>query len=167
MTEGFEDRPARNSGAPPHETPGRPYRTGAGPSGPRASFAQRLLGAFADVILVSIAGTLVNAVFNSRIAATVNFIVGIVYYVYLEGSPSGQTVGKRLANIRVIDFDSGGPIDRGRAAIRYFGRLLSGIVCFLGYFWMLWDSERQTWHDKLANSVVVPTSAYPVEDWPG
>ena len=32
----------------------------------------------------------------------------------------------------------------------------------LGYFWMLWDREKQTWHDKFANDVVVPTSAYPV-----
>jgi uncharacterized RDD family membrane protein YckC len=32
----------------------------------------------------------------------------------------------------------------------------------LGYLWMLWDKERQTWHDKFANSVVVPVSAYPI-----
>jgi hypothetical protein len=32
---------------------------------------------------------------------------------------------------------------------------------------MLWDSEKQTWHDKVANSVVVPVSAVPVERWPG
>jgi uncharacterized RDD family membrane protein YckC len=44
---------------------------------------------------------------------------------------------------------------------------LSGIVCLLGYLWMLWDKEKQTWHDKLATTVVVPTSAYPVESWPG
>jgi hypothetical protein len=28
---------------------------------------------------------------------------------------------------------------------------------------MLWDKEKQTWHDKLATTVVVPESAYPVE----
>jgi uncharacterized RDD family membrane protein YckC len=32
---------------------------------------------------------------------------------------------------------------------------------------MIWDKERQTWHDKLATTVVVPTSAYPVSSWPG
>jgi len=31
---------------------------------------------------------------------------------------------------------------------------------------MLWDPERQTWHDKFASSVVVPTSHYPVQSWP-
>ena len=29
------------------------------------------------------------------------------------------------------------------------------IPLFLGYFWMLWDREKQTWHDKMAGSVVV------------
>jgi len=28
--------------------------------------------------------------------------------------------------------------------------------------WMLWDREKQCWHDKTANSVVVPEPAYPV-----
>jgi uncharacterized RDD family membrane protein YckC len=45
---------------------------------------------------------------------------------------------------------------------RYFGRILSGIACFLGYLWMLWDPEKQTWHDKLTNTVVVPVAAYPI-----
>jgi hypothetical protein len=26
----------------------------------------------------------------------------------------------------------------------------------------LWDGEKQTWHDKLANDVVVPVADYPV-----
>jgi uncharacterized RDD family membrane protein YckC len=31
-------------------------------------------------------------------------------------------------------------------------------VFLLGYLWMLWDSEKQTWHDKAANAVVVPST---------
>jgi len=26
----------------------------------------------------------------------------------------------------------------------------------IGYLWMLWDDEKQTWHDKVVGSVVVP-----------
>jgi uncharacterized RDD family membrane protein YckC len=62
----------------------------------------------------------------------------------------------------VIDFRAGGPIGYPRAFIRYIARILSALPFLLGYFWMLWDREKQTWHDKLSNSVVVPTSAYPV-----
>ncbi len=55
----------------------------------------------------------------------------------------------------------------GRAGLRYVGRIASTIPCLLGYFWMLWDSEKQTWHDKIATTVVVATSAYPVAARPG
>jgi hypothetical protein len=24
----------------------------------------------------------------------------------------------------------------------------------LGYFWMLWDEQQQTWHDKIAGTTV-------------
>ena len=85
--------------------------------------------------------------------------VGVAYFGYLEGSNSGQTLGKRALGIRVIDFNTGGPIGFGRAVIRYFGRMVSAIPCLLGYFWMLWDKEKQTWHDKFANDVVVPVEA--------
>ena len=91
----------------------------------------------------------------------------IAYLTYLEGSASGQTVGKKAMGIRVVDFQTGGPIGYPRAFIRWIGRYVSAIACLLGYFWMLWDREKQTWHDKFANDVVVPESAYPVESWPG
>ncbi|MDQ1375597.1 MAG: hypothetical protein QOJ09_2935, partial [Actinomycetota bacterium] len=94
-------------------------------------------------------------------------LVGLAYSTYFHGSPSGQTVGKKVMNIRVIDFNTGGPLGYGKAFIRWLCTILSAIVCLLGYFWMLWDPEKQTWHDKLAGTVVVPTSAYPVAAWPG
>jgi len=49
------------------------------------------------------------------------------------------------------------PIGYGRAFVRWLVSLVSGFVILIGYLWMLWDSEKQTWHDKAANSVVVPT----------
>jgi uncharacterized RDD family membrane protein YckC len=82
--------------------------------------------------------------------------VGIVlYYSLLEGGPSGQTVGKRVLGIRVVDKLTGGPIGRGRGVGRYFARLLSGLACFVGYLWMLWNPDSQTWHDIIVDSYVV------------
>jgi uncharacterized RDD family membrane protein YckC len=140
---------------------------GAVQSGPRASFGVRLVAAIIDGIIVGIVGGILSLVLGSTLGSVVNLILGLAYYGYLEGSPSGQTVGKKAMNIRVIDFAGGGPIGPGRALLRYVGRILSAIPCGLGYFWMLWDSEKQTWHDKIATTVVVPTSAYPVAAWPG
>jgi uncharacterized RDD family membrane protein YckC len=91
------------------------------------------------------------------------WLTAIAYYTLLEGGARGQTAGKRLIGIRVIDLARGGPIGYGRAFVRTIGRALSSLIFALGYLWALWDREKQTWHDKLAGSIVVPTSAYPVD----
>jgi len=179
--------PPQDPGPPPPSQPGQPvpdqpvqrgpsgppaYSGGKpGPSGPRASFGERLIAYLIDQILVTIPAVVIAALLGMEIrtgsSGLVGTILGLAYYIYLEGSPSGQTVGKKVMNIRVVDMNTGGKIDYGRAAIRYLARILSGIVCLLGYLWMLWDREKQTWHDKLSTTVVVPTSSYPVESWPG
>jgi hypothetical protein len=38
---------------------------------------------------------------------------------------------------------------------------LSALPCFLGFFWMLWDRRKRTWHDMVANSLVVRAGFYP------
>jgi uncharacterized RDD family membrane protein YckC len=155
--------------APPPPVP----PTATGPSGPRSSFGRRLVAYILDGIIVGIAfGILVGigaAIGDSLLA--IAYVIGtagsIAYPVYFEGSPSGQTPGKKALGIRVIDFNTGGPIGYGRAFVRWIGKLVSAIPCYLGYLWMLWDREKQTWADKFASSVVVPESAYPVTSWPG
>ncbi len=147
------------------------YGAGAGggsvQSGPRASFGIRLVAALIDGVMLTAVGLVIQLILGRALGSVVQFALGLAYIIYLEGSPSGQTVGKRAMNIRVIDANGGGPIGPGRAALRYVGRIASTIPCLLGYFWMLWDSEKQTWHDKIATTLVVPTSAYPVAAWPG
>ncbi|MDQ4070463.1 MAG: RDD family protein [Actinomycetota bacterium] len=135
--------------------------------GARASFGIRFVALLIDTILLGIIGYVIGLILGQALGTAVQILLGLGYYAYLEGSPSGQTIGKRAMNIRVIDFNTGGAIGPTRALIRYLGRILSSIPCLLGYFWMLWDSEKQTWHDKIAQTVVVPTSDYPVTAWPG
>jgi len=145
---------------PPPETVSTAVR------GPRAGFWRRFAAALIDGILVGIIGGILEAIVHGALGALVSLALGIAYFGWLEGSNSGQTVGKLAMGIRVYDFRRGGPIGTGRAIGRYFARWLSAIPCFLGYLWMLWDGEKQTWHDKLIGDVVVPVSAYPVDSWP-
>jgi uncharacterized RDD family membrane protein YckC len=142
-----------------------PVATGSA-TGPRAGFWQRFAAFFIDWIVVGIVGVIVEVVIHNAIGSLLSLAIGVAYFGYLEGSASGQTIGKRALGIRVYDFRRGGPIGTGRAIGRYFARWLSAIPCFLGYFWMLWDGEKQCWHDKLVGDVVVPVSAYPVDSWP-
>ena len=34
-------------------------------------------------------------------------------------------------------------------------RGLYGLPCYLGYFWPLWDPEKQTFSDKVMNTIAV------------
>jgi uncharacterized RDD family membrane protein YckC len=81
-------------------------------------------------------------------------VVSIVYWGHYEGR-RGATLGKKALGIEVVRADTGGPIGFGRAVGRMFARLLSGQVLYLGYLWMLWDDNKQTWHDKIVGSIVV------------
>jgi uncharacterized RDD family membrane protein YckC len=151
---------------PSYQQPAYQPPAGGGPSGPRASFGRRLVAAIIDGILLGVVGGIFYAI-SRTLGYIVQILLTVAYLTYLEGSASGQTVGKKGMGIRVVDFQTGGPIGYPRAFIRWIGRYVSAIACLLGYFWMLWDREKQTWHDKFANDVVVPESAYPVERWPG
>jgi uncharacterized RDD family membrane protein YckC len=83
------------------------------------------------------------------------FIGGVLYYTLPIGK-TGQTVGKRAVAVKVVDANTGAPIGSGRALGRYlFAGFISGSVCLLGYLWSLWDDRKQTWHDKVVNSIVV------------
>jgi uncharacterized RDD family membrane protein YckC len=138
---------------------------GQGPSGPRADFGSRLGASFIDGVILFVVFLVVGIVTGGKLAPLV-WLGGIGYYAYFEGSPSGQTVGKRATSIRVISSLDGGPIGFGRGLLRYLGKVISGLAFGLGYRWMLWDPQRQTWQDKIANTFVVPVSAYPVQSWP-
>jgi uncharacterized RDD family membrane protein YckC len=68
---------------------------------------------------------------------------------------TGQTPGRKAAAITVVDKHTGQPIGAGKALGRYLFSIISGWPCYLGFLWMLWDADKQTWHDKIVNSIVV------------
>ncbi|CAB4952192.1 unannotated protein [freshwater metagenome] len=125
----------------------------------RAGFWIRFGALVVDVIIVGVVSVVLQLALGTA-GQVIGLVLGIAYYIYLEGpGGQGQTLGKRVAGVRVVSSTTGAPIGYGAATGRYFGRILSSIPILLGYFWMLWDGEKQTWHDKLAGSYVVPADA--------
>lgn len=132
-------------------------------SGPRAGFWRRFFGGLVDAIILGLVSLILRVILKGAGGSVLVLLVEIAYFTLLVGSPRGQTLGQQALGIRVISFDTGGSIGYSRAFIRWIGGILSAICLLLGYLWMLWDDERQCWHDKLAGDVVVPVSAYPVQ----
>lgn len=144
-----------------YSQPGYAQQSHGRSSGPRAGFWRRFAAVIVDGIILGIV-EIVLLVALGRLGYFLFIIVGVGYYTVLEGGPTGQTLGKKALGIRVISFESGGEIGYARAFVRYIGRIVSAVVIFIGYLWMLWDREKQCWHDKFAGDVVVPVSAYPL-----
>jgi uncharacterized RDD family membrane protein YckC len=121
----------------------------------RAGFWRRFAAALIDGLLIGIVSYILQLILGN-VGSALTFLLGIGYYTYFHGS-TGQTPGDAALSIRVVDKDNGGPIGYGRAFVRWLVSIISGAVFLLGYLWMLWDSEKQCWHDKAANDVVIPT----------
>ena len=146
---------------PPPEQPGPPPPTG-GPSGPRAGFFRRFFALLLDSSCsASSRGPLSDR--RDQNALRRASALGFAYFELPRGRRLRPTIGKRALGIRVIDFNKGGPIGYGRGVHPLLRSDFSRIVCLLGYFWMLWDKEKQCWHDKFAIDVVVPVARLPGE----
>lgn len=77
------------------------------------------------------------------------FYFGILWSFY------GTTVGMSIFNIKITRKD-GTPVGFLRAGLRgTFGYWISGLILGIGYIWAAFDSERQAWHDKIFDTLVV------------
>ena len=123
--------------------------------GEKAGFWRRFGAAFIDALVVDVV-TYILALILGNAGTGLGILIGIGYFTYFHGS-TGQTPGDAALSIRIVDADGGGSIGYGRAFVRWLVSLVSGIVIAIGYLWMIWDSEKQTWHDKAARSYVVHT----------
>jgi serine/threonine protein kinase len=150
--------------SPPVNQPWSPPVTGMAPYD-FASFGQRVVAYVIDSVIVSFVVAVllvVAAMFQSDFVSllAVGLMVFFSFWYFIRGhATTGQTIGKRAMGIQVVATD-GSIISRKRA----FGRLLvlsleSGlsflIIPLFGFLAMLWDTNGQTWHDKVAGTYVV------------
>ena len=94
------------------------------------------------------------------VALVVGFVVMLVVWIFYWGhfeGRKGASPGKRVVGLEVLHQYTGARLGFGRAVGRNFARILSSWVCYLGYFWMLWDKDKQTFHDKLVRTRVIKT----------
>jgi uncharacterized RDD family membrane protein YckC len=92
-------------------------------------------------------------VLGPLLAGVAGFLAAVLYVGGMV-SMCGQTLGKMALGLRVVGPDGGNP-GFWRVALREgIGKPISGAVLGLGYLWMLWDGEQQTWHDKIAGTHV-------------
>lgn len=65
----------------------------------------------------------------------------------------GQTIGKKIFKIYCGD-ENRMPIGIPKAFVRELFKIISAIPMYLGFLWMIWNINKQTWHDSIVGSFV-------------
>jgi uncharacterized RDD family membrane protein YckC len=88
---------------------------------------------------------------------TLLFVAGMMIFLFFfcRKLSRSQTWGMKATGITVVHAETGERISAARALGWQLAHVFSGFCCYLGYLWMLWDKRNQTWHDKIATTVVV------------
>jgi uncharacterized RDD family membrane protein YckC len=79
--------------------------------------------------------------------------IGLSYEVVMVGK-YGATLGKMACKIKVVTAE-GQPVSYPLALGRYFAKMLSGLICAIGYIMAGFDEERRALHDRICNTRVV------------
>ena len=97
---------------------------------------------------------MMSAVFASM---AVSIVINWLYYALMESSAKQGTLGKMACGIKVTDME-GKPITFGRASGRFFAKILSGIICAIGYIMAGFTEKKQALHDQIASTLVLRKS---------
>lgn len=78
-----------------------------------------------------------------------------IWNQWIKQGRTGQSIGKGALGIRLLREADGQAPGIGLTIGRSFLHVLDSLPCYLGYLWPLWDAKRQTFADKIVNTVVV------------
>ena len=120
-----------------------------------SSVKRRWVAVFVDGLIIGMLNLGIEILLGTTtVVQVLGIIMAYIYYVGMIGT-WGQTVGKKWLKIKVQTSDGQVPGYK-RALIREtVGKIVSGLVLGIGYLVAIWDKDKQTWHDKMAKTVVV------------
>jgi uncharacterized RDD family membrane protein YckC len=135
--------------------PSGPYQGGVTTTSPYASWIQRV-GAY----LIDIAPIIILEIIFSRVTVVfyIVLLLGLGWTIYnrwYQAGTTGQSLGKKVLNLRLVSEQTGEPIGPLMAFVRDICHIVDSIICYIGYLFPLWDSKRQTIADKIVKTVVV------------
>ena len=117
---------------------------------PRAGFWERMGAAFLDWVIVGILSG-----FSARLidAPAPIFLVPLAYFSGMWAW-KGTTIGGVVLGVKVVRQD-GYPVTFLVSIVRALAAAFSIVIFFLGFLWIIFDREKQGWHDKIAGTVVI------------
>lgn len=121
---------------------------------PRSGFWIRVGAALLDFVMVFVGGViLLKGILHLGIGPGIIFLAWIAYHPVMW-KLKGTTIGGIICNLKLVRVDDR-PIDWGVAIVRAVTAFMSLIACGLGFIWVAFDDEKQSWHDKIAGTTIV------------
>ncbi|MDX2185633.1 MAG: RDD family protein [Opitutaceae bacterium] len=113
----------------------------------RAGFMIRLGASIIDIVVV--------AIVSSLLGLTGGFLMlGFVAYCVVLWVFRGATVGGIICGLKLVRLD-GEPLDWLTAGVRALGGFVSLAILGLGFLWVAFDDEAQSWHDRIAGTTII------------
>ncbi len=117
---------------------------------PRVGFWLRIAASVLDAILIGmVCGFLSNMWHGFGV-----FPFWFALYCVAMWASKGTTIGGIICGLKVVRVDDR-PIDWSVAVVRGLAAFLSLFVAGLGFIWVAFDDDKQSWHDKIAGTTIV------------
>jgi uncharacterized RDD family membrane protein YckC len=115
-----------------------------------------------DAIIVTVVQSVIQAIIGNVssgdgevvAANVVGFMTGLLYAAGMESSSKQATLGKMALGIVVTDME-GNRITFMRATGRYFAKIISAIILFIGFVMVAFTRRKQGLHDIMVGTLVV------------
>lgn len=117
---------------------------------PRVGFWLRLAASLLDAVLVGMMCGFLSKMWHGFGVFPFWFAV----YSVAMWSSKGTTIGGIICGLKVVRLDDR-PIEWSVALVRALGGFLSLAVAGLGFIWVAFDDDKQSWHDKIAGTTIV------------
>jgi uncharacterized RDD family membrane protein YckC/cytoskeletal protein CcmA (bactofilin family) len=117
---------------------------------PRAGFWIRTAAASLDFLMIAFALGMMGLLDGGPGL----LFLGVATYCAVMWKLKGTTIGGVICGLKVVRLDDR-PVDWGVAIVRALSAFLSLFAAGLGFIWVAFDDERQSWHDKIAGTTIV------------
>ena len=116
-----------------------------------AGFMIRLGAAIIDSLITGIPAAIITSFTDIPALGTLLSVVYYIMFTYLKG----QTPGKMLLGLHVVDVNGYRPNLKQVLLREVIGKAVSALALLIGYLWIIWNPKKRGWHDYIGSTYVV------------